>query len=167
MISSSASAPSRIGARDPALSLVAAALFAFICFAAPVSPASGRTVAASKTKTTTAPKEDVETRIKTLHQQLRISSQQEPAFNDVAQVMRENAARMKELQSRRAENEQSMNAVDELETYTSIVDAHADGLRKLTPAFRTLYDSMSPEQKKTADAVFREKAREAARRRQR
>ena len=150
--------------RGSALYLIAVALLASICVATPASAASNRTAAAAKTKTAT-PEKDVEARIKTLHDQLHITSAQEPAFNEVAQVMRENAAHMKELRSR-AENEKA-TAVEELETYASVVDAHADGLRKLAPTFRTLYDSMSPEQKKTADAVFREKAREATKRHQR
>ena len=153
--------------RGSALRTIAVALLGSLSMAAPVWAASNRTTAAAKTKTAATPEHDVEARIKTLHQQLKITPEQEPAFNDVAQVMRDNATRMKELRSRRAENEQSMNAVDELENYASVVDAHADGLRKLTPTFRTLYDGLSPEQKKTADAVFRERAREAAKRHQR
>ena len=34
-------------------------------------------------------------------------------------------------------------------------DAHADGIKKFTPAFETLYVSMSDAQKKDADALFR------------
>ena len=33
--------------------------------------------------------------------------------------------------------------------------AYADGLQKFTPAFSTLYDSMSDGQKNNADAIFR------------
>ena len=48
-----------------------------------------------------------------------------------------------------------MNAVDDLKSYGEITDAHADGIKKFTPVFATLYDSMSDAQKKQADTLFR------------
>jgi protein CpxP len=107
--------------------------------------------------------DDVEARIKSLHKQLHITAAQDAAWNEFAQVMRENAAKMKDLRTKPA-NAKSMTAVDQLNSYASIVDAHADNLHKLVSAFQKLYDSMSDEQKKTADAVFRERARVAGQR---
>jgi len=49
-----------------------------------------------------------------------------------------------------------MSAVDDLRSYQKLADAHADGLKKLVPAFEALYNTMSQDQKKTADAVFAE-----------
>ena len=113
---------------------------------------------------TTAREPDVQARITELHQKLKIRPDQEAAFNDVAQIMRDNAARMKDLRTSRAQSEQSMTAVDTLHAYASVIDAHADGVHKLVPAFETLYDTMSADQRKVADRVFREKVREASRR---
>ena len=48
----------------------------------------------------------------------------------------------------------TMSAVDDLETYQKIAQAHADGLQKLVTAFQPVYDSMSDDQKKNADQVF-------------
>jgi len=121
------------------------------------APQGGR--AAVKTKADRS--DEVETRIKTLHSQLHITQAQEPAWNDVAQVMRDNAARVKEM---RRQNDPSATAVDTLNAYASVIDAHADGLHRLVPAFQKLYDTMSDQQKKTADAVFRERAHAAAQR---
>jgi len=45
--------------------------------------------------------------------------------------------------------------VDDLQSYAAIADAHADGLKKLIPAFQALYTAMSDDQKKTADMLFR------------
>jgi hypothetical protein len=55
-----------------------------------------------------------------------------------------------------------MNAVDNLKSYAAMVDAHADGLKRLVPAMQALYDAMPDAQKKVADAVFSQ--RPAARR---
>ncbi len=52
-----------------------------------------------------------------------------------------------------------MSALDNLRNYQMIADAHADGLKKLVPAFATLYGAMSDQQKATADAVFGRHAR--------
>ena len=109
----------------------------------------------------------IEERLKQLHSQLRITSAQEPQWNAYAQVMRDNAAAMD--QSAQQENQLiktradkgTMSAVDDLKAYEAAVDAHAqrvqqysDGLKKLEPAFESLYASMSDSQKKTADAMF-------------
>jgi parvulin-like peptidyl-prolyl isomerase len=140
----------------------AAVLLAPLGFATPSIAASTRAVpVAAKAKS--AMGDDVETRIKNLHKQLHITAAQEAAWNDVAQVMRESATAMKELRTKAADDK-SMTAVDQLKSYASIIDTHADGVHKLVPAFQKLYDTMSDEQKKTADAVFRERARAEAQR---
>jgi len=62
---------------------------------------------------------------------------------------------MEPLIKARTENAKTMTAVDDLKSYSEITDAHADGIKKFTPVFATLYDSMSDAQKKQADALFR------------
>jgi periplasmic protein CpxP/Spy len=42
-----------------------------------------------------------------------------------------------------------------LRGYQEVTETHVAGLQKLIPAFQALYDTMSPEQKKNADAAFR------------
>jgi hypothetical protein len=111
-----------------------------------------------------APTENVETRIKTLHSQLRITPEQESTFQNVAQVMRDNESALKPLREQKADAVESANALDQLNSYAALIDAHAAGVHKFVPAFQTLYDSLSPEQKKAADVAFREKARQATKR---
>jgi hypothetical protein len=55
-----------------------------------------------------------------------------------------------------------MDAVDGVKSYGAVIEAHEAGMKKFIPAFETLYNSMSDEQKKTADALFRNRARAAA-----
>lgn len=108
--------------------------------------------------------DDVEARIKTLHSQLHITAEQEPAWNPVAQVMRDNAKTMLEFRRQKAEKQNAASAVDALKSYASIIDAHADGVRKFIPIFQALYDSMPEAQKKIADTVFRNRGRAGAER---
>jgi hypothetical protein len=98
----------------------------------------------------------VEARIRELHAQLQITPAQENLWNNVAQVMRDNVRTMDALTQARAAKAQTMTAIDDLKTYTDLVEAHAEGLKKFTPAFEALYDSMSDAQKQQADAVFRQ-----------
>ena len=74
--------------------------------------------------------------------------------------MRENGKKMDALTKSRAEKA-DMNAIDDLKSYGEITDAHADGIKRFTSVFKTLYDSMSDAQKKTADEVFRRGGRKA------
>jgi protein CpxP len=96
----------------------------------------------------------VETRIASLHTQLKITAAQEPQWDAFAQVMRDNAKTMDVLIQSRVQNAKTMTAVDDLRAYQGIADAHAGGLKKLIPAFESLYATMPDEQKKNADAVF-------------
>ena len=142
-------------------SIATATLVATIAFAGPAFAASSGTrhVTAQSRR---AAADDVETRIKTLHAELHITPAQEPAWNNVAQVMRENANRMKDLRAKT--HQPAATAVEQLNSYAEVVDAHSDGVHKFIPAFQTLYDSMSDAQKKTADSVLRTRVKEAARR---
>ncbi len=69
--------------------------------------------------------------------------------------MRDNAKTMEALTKARTENAKAMTAIEDLKSYGAIAEAHADGIRKFTPVFEALYNSMSDEQKKNADTVFR------------
>ena len=98
--------------------------------------------------------DQVETRIKTLHDKLGITADQETEWNDVAQTMRDNEANIKTLIDARHQSAATMTAVEDLESYQKIAQAHADGLSKVAAAFGPVYESMSDDQKKNADEVF-------------
>ena len=104
---------------------------------------------------TSSKPETVEQRITTLKTALKITSDQEGKWNGVAQAMRDNASRMEKLvATKRAIAPEKTTAVDDLKTYQEFTEARLDGLKHLTSAFKSLYDTMSPEQKKNADQVF-------------
>jgi len=104
---------------------------------------------------TSSKSETVEQRITSLKASLKITPDQENKWNGVATVMRDNAAAMDKLvQTKRAIPAGSTTAVDDLVTFQDFTQARMDGLKTLTAAFKSLYDSMPAEQKKNADQVF-------------
>ncbi|MEO7435480.1 MAG: Spy/CpxP family protein refolding chaperone [Candidatus Binatia bacterium] len=107
---------------------------------------------------------EVETRIKTLRTELKITPEQESAWNDVAQAMRDNAKSMEDVRTRQATEERTASAPDMITAYGKTMDAHAEAIHKFASTFQPLYDSMSDAQKKTADSVFRARIHEAAKR---
>ena len=104
---------------------------------------------------TSSKPETVEQRITTLKAALKITPDQEKKWDGVAQAMRENASRMEKLVAeKRKIPPEKTTAVDDLKTYQEFTEVRLDGLKHLTSAFKSLYDSMTPEQKKNADTVF-------------
>jgi protein CpxP len=122
-----------------------AALIAILAFA------PGVVLAADKN----AHEDRAELRIKDMHAKLMITQAQEEQWAKVAQAMRDNAKTMDTLTQARADHAKDMTAVDDLKSYGEIADAHADGIKKLTPVFAELYASMSDPQKREADTLFR------------
>ncbi len=98
----------------------------------------------------------VAARIIYLHDTLQITAAQEPLWTNVAQVMRENAQAAALLIEERAKNAESVNAVDNLDSYERLGQAQLEGVRKFSAAFQALYASLSDDQKKIADAILRE-----------
>lgn len=96
----------------------------------------------------------VENRIKTLHEKLEITGDQEEAWNQVAQTMRDNESTMKALFQARHRNSKTMTAVQDLESYKQMEQARVDSLGRIIVAFEPLYGVMSDDQKKNADQLF-------------
>ena len=94
-------------------------------------------------------------RINYLHGQLRITPAQEPLWAGLTQVMRDNATALAPLLREQFQATQGGNAIEMLGAGEKLDAAQLDGLRKFIAAFQPLYDSMSGEQKKIADYVFR------------
>ena len=94
---------------------------------------------------------DVEKHIVDLHAKLKITAAEESQRGDVAKTMRDNANEIEEAIDKR---EAHGTAIDDLKAYGDVVQAHADGIKKLANAFSPLYTSMSDDQKKVADEVF-------------
>ncbi len=72
--------------------------------------------------------------------------------------MRENARDMDQVLIQRAQQFQSMNALQNMQSYEQLAEAHTRHLQKLVPAFENLYNAMPDQQKRLADQVFRANA---------
>jgi periplasmic protein CpxP/Spy len=149
----------------------AAALLGAIVLATPVFAASGDNMATSSSAkqemAANAPEDHgiaaVESRIKDLHSRLHITEAQKPQWDKLAEVMRENAQAMVDLKKQRAADAKSMTAVDVVKSYSEVIEAHEEGMKKFVPAFEDLYNSLSDSQKKIADSMFRGRVRADAR----
>jgi protein CpxP len=103
----------------------------------------------------------VEKHIKELHATLKITPAEETQWGDVAATMRENARDLDRAIDKRSANKANASAVDDLNAYADIAQAHANGVKKLAGAFSGLYSVMSDDQKKEADEVFSHRGHEA------
>ena len=115
--------------------------------------ASGKKKSQNLTRTSAV--EYTEAQIKQLQGELNITAVQEPLWNNLTQVMRENAKDMDALNKERAENTDPMNAVEHMKFHSKITQAHLDQMNKLIGPFETFYDSLSDDQKKITDTTFR------------
>src|SRR5450830_66833 len=96
----------------------------------------------------------VEKHIKELHAKLKITPGEESQWDAVAKVMHDNATELDQVIDKRKANISTATAIDDLNAYADIAQAHADGVRKLSKAFAPLHASMPDDQKKVADEVF-------------
>jgi periplasmic protein CpxP/Spy len=112
------------------------------------SPLAGHPVAGKNAE------ERVERRISELRAQLRITPAEQQQWDQFASVMRENARDMDRIFIQRAEQLESMTAMQNMQSYEQIAEAHAQHLQKLVAAFQSLYDAMPDQQKQLADQVF-------------
>jgi len=103
----------------------------------------------------------LENRISTLHDQMHITPAQEPKWQAVAKVMRDNAEASRSLVMQKRKNESSLTAVADLDAYAEIAEAHAKHVRRLAKVFGEFYATLSDDQKKAADELFREHKRQA------
>ena len=109
------------------------------------SPAHARTSAVEYT----------EAQIKQLEGALTITEAQKPLWNDLTQVMRDNAKEMDALTKDKAANAETMNSVEHMKLHSQITETHLAQLKKLIPPFEAFYNSQSDEQKKITDTLFR------------
>jgi periplasmic protein CpxP/Spy len=106
--------------------------------------------------------ERVERRIRELHAQLRIIPAEQQQWDQFANVMRENARDIDALFIQRAQQLDSMTALQNMQSYEQLAEAHAQHLQKLVAAFQNLYEAMPDQQKQVADQVFHANAEQHA-----
>ena len=96
----------------------------------------------------------IDQRITQMHQRLKITAEQQPAWDGFAQAMRDNVTSIEQAYKGRRASVATMSAPDNMRNFAQIEQNRADGIQKLAASFQTLYDTMSDDQKKTADTMF-------------
>jgi protein CpxP len=144
---------------ENSMKLIAAVLLSTFVFGSAIAQTAAQTsaMATADTKRDAA----VEKHIKDLHATLKITPAEETQWGDVAATMRENAKDLDQAIDKRAANKATASAVDDLNAYADIAQAHANGVKKLAGAFSGLYSVMSDDQKKQADEVFSHRGHDA------
>jgi len=133
--------------------------------AAPHAAAAAASPMASHTAVGNSAEQRVAQHIRELHSQLRITAAEQPQWEQFANVMRDNARAMDQEFSQRAQQYTTMNALQNMQSYERIAEAHAQHLQQLVPAFENLYNAMPAEQKQLTDQVFRANAETNAQKR--
>jgi periplasmic protein CpxP/Spy len=97
----------------------------------------------------------IEGRIAFMKAELKVTPAQEANFDKVAQVMRQNdRERRQRFEEMRAQRDQPHSAVQHMETRARFAAVQAQHTDRLLAAFRPLYDSFTPDQKKAADDLM-------------
>jgi len=102
------------------------------------------------------PRRHIEGRIAFMRAELSITDAQQAKWERVAAVMRANAEQMDQLvQLRRTKRGQPESAVDRLDQQMRWTEVRLNAERAFADAFKPLYASLSDDQKKSADGLFR------------
>jgi LTXXQ motif family protein len=145
--------------------LLATALFATIAAVglapafAETTPAPASNAAQTETHHHTIawmmPGQLVDGRIAFLKTELKITSAQEPQWQQVAAAMRENARDLDQaIANARQHRGAAMNAVEQMQIRGEFAKLRADNTARLLAAFKPLYASLSPEQQQMANALM-------------
>ncbi len=99
--------------------------------------------------------EHVEGRIAYLKTELKVSDAQAQDWDKVADVMRENAKARQQLRDEAAANrDKPQTALQRLDWIERMSQARAKSITAFAGAFKPLYDRMSDDQRKAADALL-------------
>jgi hypothetical protein len=137
------------------LVLVMAAFLSTIFLAGADNSFAAASKKKSQAMTRTSAVEYTEAQIKQLQGSLNITEAQIELWDNLTAVMRAYGKDMDDLNKERAEKTEPMNAVEHMKFHSEITQAHLDQLEKLIPPLEALYSSMSDEQKKITDTIFR------------
>jgi hypothetical protein len=97
---------------------------------------------------------EVEQQIAELRTELKITPPQEAKFGAFADVLRANAKDAEKLMQEQAAQTGKPTALDELRAYQRFTEVRLEGIKRLVPAFQTLYETLSDQQKQAADAAL-------------
>ncbi len=99
----------------------------------------------------------VEARISDMYATLHITKAQDAEWNAFAQVMLDNAQAMDAAVKQYGGDRDKLSAPEIIGDYAEIAAQHAQNVARLAAAVSMLYADLSPEQKKLADEMFRQR----------
>ena len=102
----------------------------------------------------TSAADHTEARIKELQDTLKITKAQEAPWDNLIQLMRENAEELDAFTKDTTENINTLNAVEQMKLHSQITETRLNQMKRFLPPFEEFYNSMSYEQKKKADTIF-------------
>jgi Spy/CpxP family protein refolding chaperone len=105
------------------------------------------------------PEQMMERHITKLHDVLKVTDSQEEQWKMVAQTMRDNQKTLRDLAKEKRAKAESQTAAEDLVAYSEIAQVHATAIKKLSDVFGVFYAGLSDDQKKAADAYFRDHKR--------
>lgn len=135
--------------------ILVAVMVAFLSAGFIVAPTISSAASKKSAETRKTAVEFTESRITQLKTALNITEDQAMVWNNLTQVMRENAKDMDALSKERAEKNKTMNAVEHVKFHSRVTEAQAEQQKKFIPAFEALYAALSDTQKTTLDSIFR------------
>lgn len=140
-----------------AASVIATGFAGGLALAQP-APQPGAPAAHAQHAARPAPGKFIEGRIAFLKTELKLTAQQQPLFDKLADEMRAGA---KQMQERHAERQQAsattpapVSALEKLERRSTAMKEMTAAQDRYLAAFRPFYQSLSTEQKQTADELF-------------
>jgi protein CpxP len=102
----------------------------------------------------------IDGRIAYLKAELKITPAQEAAWDAVAKAMHESSEALGKLRGEMvADKDKPISAVERLDRREKIAAAHAKSIAAFASAFKPLYDQLSDDQRKAADALFQPRFR--------
>ena len=122
------------------------------------APAAGETAASPAPitpETSVSRRERVEARIADMYATLHITRAEEKQWSRFAQVMLDNAKGMDDLLNRNASMTAKRSALQTMQSYDEVAQLHAHNVRRLSTAFKSLYATLTADQKQAADEMFR------------
>lgn len=100
------------------------------------------------------PGQHIEGRIAFLKAELGITPEQEDAWNDYAEALRESASSMQAMHARMMSGDVPESLPERMALHQEMMSARIDALEGLTEATEELYEALSPEQRQTANNLM-------------
>jgi len=141
--------------RLPAVALLVALLLAGAVAALAPSMGAAQPAGPGPQRERPLPGRHIEGRIAFLRAELKITDGQQALWERVAAAMRDGARQMDQVaQQNRAARDKPQSAADRADQRARFTEASAASAKAFAAAFRPLYDSLTDDQKKTADELF-------------